>query len=227
MLVTRNMPNTWNDKLLVKLQWALASASYGITNFRHPSRAKSLAVVKESCRSVYTNTTPLECTEIYNALTSCKKVPGDIAEAGVYIGGTANLILLASPKRLHLFDTFEGLPHDEGYFQAGQWNGSLEQVQKNLAPYADRTDYHPGLFPGSAVGLEHLRFSFVHLDLDLYDSTFAALEWFWPRLSSGGMLLSHDYTYAEGVYRAFHDFFDSRTETFLPLSGNQCIAVKP
>jgi hypothetical protein len=41
------------------------------------------------------------------------------------------------------------------------------------------------------------------------------------------MLLSHDYPLSDGVVRAFHDFFDTRQETFLPLSGNQCVAVKP
>jgi hypothetical protein len=50
-----------------------------------------------------------------------------------------------------------------------------------------------------------MRLSFVHLDLDLYDSTLAALEWFWPRLEKGG---------SSTYVRAF------------TLSGNQCLAVK-
>ena len=83
-----------------------------------------------------------------------------------------------------------------------------------------------GLFPDSAIGLEQMRFWFVHLGLDLYDSTAAALEWFWPRISSGGILLSHDYPLIDGVVQAFHEFFDGRPEPFIPLSGNQCMAVK-
>jgi O-methyltransferase len=73
-----------------------------------------------------------------------------------------------------------------------------------------------GLFPDSAIGLEQMRFWFVHLGLDLYDSTAAALEWFWPRISSGGILLSHDYPLIDGVVQAFHEFFDGRPEPFIP-----------
>ena len=100
------------------------------------------------------------------------------------------------------------------------------EIRRNLSQYGDQIEYHQGLFPASAETLGHLRFSFVHLDLDLYDSTVAALEWFWPRIESGGMLLSHDYPLSEGVVRAFDEFFAERRETFIPLSGNQCLAVK-
>jgi O-methyltransferase len=62
--------------------------------------------------------------------------------------------------------------------------------------------------------------------MDLYAGTKAALEWFWPRLSRGGAILSHDYPLSDGVVRAFHEFFDSRPEPFVPLSGGQCVAVK-
>lgn len=149
-----------------------------------------------------------------------------MAEAGVYRGGTAAIMLSASQKRLHLFDTFEGLPHGEGEFEKGEWEGSVAEVRKNLGEWIDRVEFHPGLFPASAAGMSDHRFSFVHLDLDLYDSTHAALEWFWPRMEVGGILLSHDYPFSNGVVRAFHEFFDGRTEPFLPLSGNQCLAVK-
>jgi hypothetical protein len=173
-------------------------------------------------------TTPLECAEIFNAVKACEKIPGEMAEAGVYRGGTAAVMLAASPaKRLRLFDTFEGLPHAGGGFATGEYCGSTEDVRKNLHRWANRIDMHKGLFPDSATGLDTLRFSFVHLDLDLYDSTVAALEWFWPRINHGGILLSHDYPLVDGVVRAFHEFFDDRPEPFVPLSGNQCMAVKP
>jgi hypothetical protein len=62
-------------------------------------------------------------------------------------------MLAASPgKRLHLFDTFEGLPHGEGDFQAGEWKGSMADVKRTLADEADRLEFHAGLFPASAAG---------------------------------------------------------------------------
>jgi hypothetical protein len=135
-------------------------------------------------------------------------------------------MLSASKKRLHLFDTFEGLPHGEGQFERGEWAVSQSDVRKNLGQWVDRVEFHPGLFPASAMGLDQHRFSFVHLDLDLYESTRAALEWFWPRLEKGGILLSHDYPLSDGVVRAFLEFFGGRPDPCLPLSGNQCLAIK-
>lgn len=219
--------DTWKNRLLLKLQWTAAGFSYGLTNYRHPARNQVLAAVLAAQRKVYAAATPLECTELYNAVAACEKTAGDMAEAGVYRGGTAAIMLAASArKRLHLFDTFAGLPHGEGRFRAGEWSGSVEDVSRNLAEWEGRFELHRGFFPDSARGLEDLRFSFVHLDLDLYDSTIAALEWFWPRIAKGGILLSHDYPLVDGVVRAFHEFFDLRTEPFFPLSGNQCLAVK-
>src|SRR6185503_13560291 len=45
----------------------------------------------------------------------CTYLPGDFAEAGVYKGGTACLLAQvmaerSAAKRLHLFDTFAGMP---------------------------------------------------------------------------------------------------------------------
>jgi hypothetical protein len=221
-----------SDSLIVRAQLTAqriaAGAGYGLTNYRHPFRRRALRAVRDAGRTARTSTTPLECVELYQAVRATDKVTGDMAEAGVYLGGTAALMLGASAKRLHLFDTFEGLPHGEGeVFHEGGWAGSVAAVRSNLAAYSDRTEFHPGLFPGSAAGLEDLRFSFVHLDLDLYDSTRDALAWFWPRMVSGGVLLSHDYPLSDGVVRAFDEFFADRPETFLPLTGNQALAVKP
>jgi len=221
------MPDTLAGRLMLKLQWAVAGLSYGLTNYRHPLRLPSLAASRDARRMAGVAATPLECVELFNAVTACEKLPGDMAEAGVYRGGSAAVMLAASRlKRLHLFDTFEGLPHAEAGFSAGEYLGSDKDVRDNLSQWPNRIVLHKGLFPDSAIGLEQMRFSFVHLDLDLYDSTAAALEWFWPRISSGGILLSHDYPLIDGVVQAFHEFFDGRPEPFIPLSGNQCVAVK-
>lgn len=99
-------------------------------------------------------------------------------------------------------------------------------VRRNLTPWSDRLEFHPGYFPDSAQGLEDLAFSFVHLDLDLYQSTVDALRWFWPRLMPGGVLLSHDYPLSDGVVRAFDEFFANQPILFFPLSGQQVLAVK-
>ena len=53
----------------------------------------------------------IEAYYIFMAVKRTQKVPGDIAEVGVYKGGSAKIICSAKgDKSLHLFDTFEGLP---------------------------------------------------------------------------------------------------------------------
>ena len=46
----------------------------------------------------------------------------------------------------------------------------------------------------------------MHLDVDIYDSTSKALAFFYPRMTRGALLISHDYMWAEGVKRAFDEF---------------------
>jgi O-methyltransferase len=220
------MTETLGSKIQFAIHRVIARFSYGVTNYRHPLRQRAWRAAAELPRRIPTATTPLECAEIFHAVAACEKLAGDLAEVGVYRGGTAAIILSASRKKLHLFDTFEGLPHGDGQFEKGEWAGSIADVRSNLTGWLDRIEFHPGLFPGSADGAADSTFSFVHLDLDLYDGTLAALEWFWPRLEKGGVLLSHDYPFSNGVVKAFHEFFDSRSESFFPLSGNQCMAVR-
>src|SRR4051794_26748289 len=106
--------------------------------------------------------------------SSAAKIAGDLAEVGVYQGASAKLICenRAADRELHLFDTFEGLPNpgaqDHGYVP-GEYRCSLESVQEYLAQYRN-VRFYKGLFPDTAGPVADRRFSFVNLDVDLYDS---------------------------------------------------------
>jgi O-methyltransferase len=147
----------------------------------------------------------------------------------IYRGGSARLICEEKGERsLHLFDTFDGLPEATEWdpkFRKGGFASSLDQVQGYLQRFP-RVHYHKGLFPDTAHGLDDLSFSFVHLDVDLYQSTLSGLEWFYPRLNRGGVLISHDYTIAKGVRKAFDEFFLDKPECLIELSGSQVAFVK-
>jgi O-methyltransferase len=221
------MSSTLYESIQLGIHRAASRFGFGLTNYRHALRQSAWRDTL-SANSIQGGTTPLECIELHQAVAACEKIEGDLAEAGVYKGATAAVMLCASQRKLlHLFDTFEGLPNSENQFKEGSWRGTLGDVISNLGKWQNRAMYHPGLFPKSAVGLENVRFSFVHLDLDLYESTSAALSWFWPRLTVGGAILSHDYPLSPGVVRAFDEFFSALPSTvFIPLSGHQCIAIK-
>lgn len=161
------------------------------------------------------------------------KVDGEIVEVGVYKGGTALLFCaLKGNKPIHLFDTFEGLPDIEKIdestksFYAGNFKGNLEEVKDNLKEFLG-VYFYKGYFPNTAKPIENKRFSFVHLDCDLYKSTKEALEFFYPRMNKQGIIISHDYINTKGVKKAFDEFFYNKPEIIIafPLS-NQCMIVK-
>lgn len=173
-----------------------------------------------------------EAFHIYSAVQRVAKVPGDIAEVGAYKGGSSKLICEAKGKKtFHVFDTFEGLPeissHDNAQqFTKGEFPSSLEEVTKLFSPYSD-VHLYKGYFPATSGPIEHKKFSFVHLDVDLHDPTRDSLAFFYPRMSPGGVIISHDYGNAPGVRKAIDDFFKDKPEpVFEFLAGNQCMIVK-
>lgn len=159
-------------------------------------------------------------------------ITGDVAEFGVYRGGSARLIAARLNSRiLHLFDSFEGMVKttEKDVHRPGDFNDtSLSDVRQYLKDHKD-IRYHEGWFPETARGLEDLRFSFVHLDVDLYESTLEALKFFWPRLERGGMILCHDFNSIScpGVALAFREYCPSVNQPIIELAGTtQCLLVK-
>jgi len=158
---------------------------------------------------------------------------GSMAEAGVYRGGTARLICeVKGSATLHLFDVFDSLHTNapspgaaeeiRDYF--GAFHAPAAEVRKLFARDTD-VQIHPGVFPDSARSLDGERYSFVHLDLDLERGTFDALEYFYPRLIPGGILIGDDYTLA-GVRRAFDRYFEDLPGRVVSLPWAQALVTK-
>lgn len=171
---------------------------------------------------------------LYQLVLTTQKLPGDIAELGVFRGGSAKLIAsLKGDKQLHLFDTFEGMPAvraDLDRHQPGDFaETSLEAVQRYLGGFSG-VFFYKGFFPESARELASstASFSLVHLDADIYESTKAGLTFFYPRMAKGGVIISHDYRslHCPGVKRAFDEFFSDKPESVIELWKTQCMVIK-
>ena len=170
-----------------------------------------------------------EACQIISAVRATERLGGDIAEVGVAYGASAKLIAMyAAGRQLHLFDTFDGLPElagiDSRKFSKGQFRCSLEEVRRYVGE--NRVHFYKGLFPTTAGPVKDKMFSFVHLDVDLYESTLAALEFFYPRMCPGAILVSHDYLTSGGVNTAFAEFFAHKPEPVVELTGYQCMVVR-
>lgn len=229
-IVTSPLTKPLRGPTLRATQFMLGVAHREVVSFAQPRRAETAAHIRDIVTGFPSQTVGVdEAYLIRNAVLATAGVPGIIAEVGVYRGGTARVICEAKGDRvLHLFDTFEGLPplgpHDK-WFQAGQYACSMEAVQSYLASFR-HIEFHPGLFPGTGAPVRDCRFSFVHLDVDLYESTIEALRFFYPRMNRGGMLISHDYVEFDAVHAAFSDYFADTSQPVLELTGNQGLVVK-
>ena len=149
-------------------------------------------------------------------------IAGNVAECGVHTGETAKYLnRFFKSKKLYLFDTFEGFAQldidaerklGDKAFLNGQfnhtegWNTSVDLVMSKIT-YPENVIIKKGRVPESFEGVEDT-FCFVHLDLDLHQPSFAAMKFFWSKISTGGVMLLHDYFDPQlpGVKRALNDF---------------------
>jgi O-methyltransferase len=158
---------------------------------------------------------------------------GDVAECGVYKGGSARLLATMFPnKKIFLFDSFEGMlesdtlerGHQKGDFR----DTSLEQVRSYLSDKPN-CSFFPGWIPSSASFLREERFCLVHLDLDLYQSTKAAIEIFWPKIVDGGVIVFDDWEWQNcpGVKQSITEYFDDQgIQHKKKILGNVCNIFK-
>lgn len=192
---------------------------------------KSVELIKSVKNEVDFAFYPIEAYHVFSIAKSQSRLDGDMAEVGVYQGGSAKLISEAKNGReLHLFDTFEGLPsvsENDTHFGTKYWktgefsNTSVENVKRYLSKY-EKIHFYKGKFPQTSDPVKNKKFSFVHLDVDLFQSTIDCLQFFFPRMIKGGIILTHDY-HTDGVKKAFEEFCHDKKIPWIELAGSQCM----
>jgi hypothetical protein len=168
----------------------------------------------------------------------CIDLPGDTAECGVF-NGSSSLLICEAIKRLgkidkthHLFDSFEGISEpgdkDGSYWSKGNLTCSEEQALSNLADYRTFVASHKGWIPDRFAEVQDCKFCFVHIDVDLHQPTRDSLEFFYPRMSDGGIIVCDDYgfTTCPGATEAFDVFLADKPEAILALPGGGGFMIK-
>ncbi|MDZ4762716.1 MAG: class I SAM-dependent methyltransferase [Alphaproteobacteria bacterium] len=136
---------------------------------------------------------------------------GLILEFGVAAGVSTRAIAgCASPRIIHGFDSFEGLPSD--WSGTGAQRGSYSQHGKTPR-LPTNVRLHQGWFNQTlpAFLAEHSGpVSFVNIDCDVYDSTIYVLNQLQNRLRVGTVILFDEYynypNWREHEYRAWQEF---------------------
>jgi O-methyltransferase len=164
-----------------------------------------------------------------------KSVGGDLAECGTYQGASAYLMCefaAVHGRRVHLFDSFEGLSEPEvvdgSWWEAGRF-ASPAVVRRNLAEF-DCWRIHQGWIPSRFEEVADRSFAFVHVDVDLYAPTRDSIRFFFERMPTGGVMVLDDYgTHTcPGAKKAADEYFESRPEAVLivcpgaPCSRGSC-----
>lgn len=171
------------------------------------------------------------------------QIPGSIAEAGVRDGAFAQYInKYFSSKRLYLFDTFEGFLNEkvknnmiseEKVFEANMnYRGYHHELQGRgilPMPNPECIVIKKGFFPDTASDVEDV-FCYVHLDMDIYQSTMDGLRFFWPKMVEQGIIMLDDYhnDHCPGVKKAVNEFCAANGigVCFLPECRGTAVLIK-
>ena len=104
----------------------------------------------------------------------------------------------------------------------------VDRVRGVLADFP-KIGIHEGWIPDVFASLPEDHWAFVHIDVDLYEPTKACLEYFFPRVSVGGVIINDDFKAPlfPGCGRAWQEFFDARQLLYIVLDTGQAVFMNP
>lgn len=179
------------------------------------------------------------CYLLWRTALQCGALPGDILEVGVWRGGTGALLCDAATRigggrRVYLADTFRGVvkagPQDD-YYRGGEHADTSRETVEGLLGGLGMRNYAvlEGIFPEeTADQVDSEAIALVHVDVDVYRSARDVVEWVWPRLPVGGMIVYDDYGFygCEGVTAWGNEEYGRDDRLFLHNLSGQAVAVK-
>ncbi|HWR89727.1 MAG TPA: TylF/MycF/NovP-related O-methyltransferase [Dissulfurispiraceae bacterium] len=191
-------------------------------------------------------TPPSEAYFIVQALSKCRDIPGDVCEFGVAQGETSALIANEMApyhsKRLHLFDSFEGLPKpsEKDRLKDDMFSlGSIEAYAGTMAFPEDmvRSRLNAVSFPASRYVI-HKGFieqlihedkdlpgevCFAYVDFDFYEPIKVALEFLHRVTSRGAIMIVDDYDFfSTGAKTAVDEFVEEKRSIYECLIPDPC-----
>ena len=167
----------------------------------------------------------------------------NIAECGVWKGQSAYIISSIFKKynfrkSFDIFDSFEGglskksihdknlnrvLTSKEVQHESSLFSSTMDEVQKCLKEF-NFIKLYPGWIPECFNDTKNREYSFVHLDVDLFEPTYDSLVYFWNKVVDGGVIVVDDYGSSQfpGATKAVDNFLISKKYKFfykVPMGG--------
>jgi len=181
---------------------------------------------------------------MFQLIESALSLPGDLAECGVWQGSTiiptGLLVRQRAPKkRLLGFDSFQGLDQtvdrdvalggeDDARKRVGGFsNTSHQAVAQRVRQFdlAGTVTLVPGYFRDTLPKYADSQFCFVHLDCVIYESYRQCLEFFYPRMLPGGIILLDEYRDPPwpGCTQAVDEFIADKPERISEIRSDNYI----
>jgi hypothetical protein len=181
----------------------------------------SASAILDIGQRALSQTETLEATYDLTALMIARGIPGDFVECGVFAGAQVAAMAKACmeahalDRRIHLFDSFQGVPTPGPYDNdiraaGGIWLSppvsacSLDDVKANMQEWGIDPSllvYHCGWFEETIPRAEINSIALLRLDGDLYESTRVCIEHLYPKVSRGGWCIVDDWS-LDGCRRA-------------------------
>ena len=176
-----------------------------------------------------------------------KKKVYNFVECGCWKGHSSFILatLIAQSKKkikFHIFDSFRGLSKitksDSELYKVNkkqkknvrdQFISNEDFIKKHVLKNFKFCKTYAGWIPSRFEEIKNEKFSFVHIDVDLYEPTMKSLEFFFPRLVKGGIIVCDDYNsnIFNGAKKAWDKYFKNiKFDYFFhnPLGG--CFLIK-
>lgn len=137
-----------------------------------------------------------------------------------------------SKFKMHLYDSWgamrkQELLHNEMSHVGNYSSLDINMVKKNLKEFDEQIIYHVGYIPDSLISEPKSPESIVYLHIDLNSAkpTLATLEFFFPKLFRGGIVLFDDYGQEEykETKNVIDKFFSKKPGMLLKLPTSQAI----
>lgn len=163
----------------------------------------------------------------------------NFVECGVCDGLTSFFALSAASQGggewgAYLYDAWEAMRGDlllesEKSNQGEYSYLDVDVTRENLASFGTHVRFNKGYIPESfAVSENPESIVWMHIDLNSATPTIAALDYFWPRMASGGVILFDDFSWPgyEDTRSLILEWLKDKEGTLLPLPTGQALIFK-
>lgn len=182
------------------------------------------------------------------AARAAARLQGDFIECGVNRGFLSSAIMEdlnwnSLDRTFWLLDTFAGIDTDgvssEDYdpgakernrvhFESGLYTSDVEHVRQNFAEW-NNIEIVVGSVPGTLAKITSERIAFASVDMNSAPLEIAAIEFLWPRLVTGAVVLLDDYAYHGYLPQriAMDNFAKRHGTSVLSLPTGQGLIIRP